>query len=145
MSLVTRTPQQVAESMLGIDTGDRDIKMILFPTVIKEENHCVLLVAFPEDRDMLLYDSRGPESSKRLSEKLPWLKDTGLNREKKSWRLTWCDCPEQSEADACGVFMLMNARFVAEDQGPDEAYSQNDALFLRRYIAASICMGDLPD
>lgn len=141
--LFNATPQQLADRKLDIDP---DISMIFFPTVIKEQKHCILVVALPKDREMVLYDSLGLESTTRLREKLPWIQNTGELKDKQLWAQKWRRCPEQMEADACGVFMLINAKFVADEkQYVNGLYSQKDVPYLRRYIAATICMGAFPD
>ena len=142
ISLGNATPQELADRMLDVEP---DIKLILFPTVIKERKHCILLAAIPEDHEMLLYDPLGVESTRKLQEKVTCIKDTREIEQKQPWGLTWMNCPEQREADACGVFMLVNAIFFGEGKSPRGLYSQKDALFLRRYIAAVICMGMFPD
>ena len=142
LELAAATPQEVAENMLLVDA---DIEMILFPTVIKEQDHCILFVALPQSHVIVVYDSLGPESTKRLQKNLSWIKETGLKPETRFWEVTWMKSPKQGQADACGVFMLINAMLIAEGRDPDGGYSQEDAMFLRRYIAAVICMGELPE
>ena len=135
------TPPEITRNTFRVD---RRIDMIMFPTVIKEQDHCVLVVALPQNRVSVVYNSLGPESTKSLEKTHPWIMEVRLKKETRGWETEWMKCPRQDEADLCGVFMLINALIVVEEKSPDGMYSQEDALFLRRFIAAVICMGELP-
>lgn len=141
LDLATATPQEVAAKAILVNA---DLDMILFPTVIKEQDHCILLVAFPKKHMVLIYDSLGPNSTKVLQKKRPWVKEGRPELGKVPWEVQWAECPQQGEEDACGVFMFINALFLCSEKDPIDGYSQQDVLFLRRYIAAVICMGELP-
>ena len=136
------TPQEVAEK---VELVNADITMILFPTVVKEEDHCILVTAFPQKQVVVVFDSLGPMSSTALQKNCPWIKETGPETEKGIWRVLWLDSPQQGEEDACGVFMLINALIVICEKEPHLCYAREDTLFLRRFIAAVICMGELPE
>ena len=141
LELAGATPQQLTYNILRVNPH---IDMILFPTVIKEQDHHLLLAALPQSRMMAVYDSLGPESTKVVQKTHPWIKEALPKKETWGWEMEWKKCPRQDEADLGGVFMLINALFVGEGKDPDGRYSHEDALFLRRFIAAVICMGELP-
>ena len=111
-------------------------------------------MAFPQKHVMEVYNSLGLSSTRGLQKDCPWLKEDCSEQGKEApaeqetvtvpWDVQWCECPPQGEEDACGIFMLINALFVCLDKDPEGGYSQQDVLFLRRYIAAVICMGELP-
>ena len=141
LELAGAAPPQITYNTLQVDPH---IDMILFPTIIKERDHCVLAVAHSQSRVMVVYDSLGPESTKIVQKTHPWIREARPKREIWGWEMEWKKCPRQDEADLGGVFMLINALFVGEGKEPDGMYSQEDAMFLRRFIAAVICMGELP-
>ncbi|CAD6592582.1 MAG: hypothetical protein ASARMPREDX12_006258 [Alectoria sarmentosa] len=140
LALASATHQEVAERTMMVNA---DIDMILFPTVITTQGHCVLLVAFPQKHVIAVYDSLGYESTRTLQS--AWVKGNSSESETEQWEVKWVDCPRQIEGDACGVFMFINALFLCSEKDPLDGYSQDDVFFLRRYIAAAICMGELPE
>lgn len=148
LELVGTTHQKVAENRALID---RDVDTVLFPTMFPggDEEHCVLLVAFPKRRTIGIYDPRGSGSAKRLRENHSWVEKAqpGESALIAPWviRLMEMDNPMQLEDDACGVFMLINALCLCLAKTPYHTYNQDDVMFLRRYIAAVICMGELPE
>ncbi|CAF9943137.1 MAG: hypothetical protein ALECFALPRED_010691 [Alectoria fallacina] len=139
LDLFTATPQEVAERTMMVSA---DIDMILFPTIITTQDHCVLLVALPQKHVIAVYDSLGYESTRKLQS--AWVKGNSSESETECWEVQWVECPRQGEEDACGVFMFTNALFLCSEKDPLDGYSQEDVFFLRRYIAAVICMGELP-
>lgn len=142
LDLVAATPQQVTENAMLVNPK---IEMVLFPIVIKERDHCILVVAFPKKHMVAVYDSLGSKSSKVLQKSRLWIERKDPQLGEMLWKVWWMDCPLQGEEVACGVFMCMNALFVCVDKDTQEQYSRRDTLFLRRYIAAVICMGKLPE
>lgn len=140
LDLATATPEEVAERTMMVNA---DIDMILFPTIITKQGHCVLLVAFPQKHVIAVYDSLGYESTRKLQS--AWIKGNSSESETECWEVKWVECPRQVEGDACGVFMFINALFLCSEKDPLDGYSQEDVFFLRRYIAAAICMGELPE
>ena len=141
LDLASATPQQVTENVLLVND---DIELILFPTIIKQQDHCILLAAFPHRNLIAVYDSKGPESTAMLQRTLPWIKRYSHEPKEDFWQVMWMECPQQGEEDACGIFMCINALLISSEKGPVDVYSNFDTLFLGRYIAATICMGELP-
>lgn len=141
LDVATATPQEVAANATLVN---EDLEVIFFPTVIKEREHCILLVAFPRKHLVTVYDSLGPKSTRVLQKGRPWVKEGHPEQGTVPWEVQWVECPQQGEEDASGIFMLINALFLCLDKDPVGGYSQQDVLFLRRYIAAVICMGELP-
>lgn len=141
LELAGAAPPVITAKILEVDPH---IGMILFPTVIKERDHCVLAVALPKRHLSVLYDSLGPESTKKFQKTHPWMMEVLPKKETRMWEVKWKNCPRQHEADLSGIFMLINALLVGEEKEPEGMYSHEDALFLRRFIAAVICMGELP-
>ena len=135
------TPMEVAEKKVMVNA---EIDMVLLPTVIKEEDHCLMVVAYPQKNVVAVMDSQGSESTKRLQMDRPWLREERQPKDG-DWEVVWIECPYQRAEVACGVFMLINALFLIEVKDPARGYSHLDATFLRRYVAAVICMGKLPD
>ena len=142
LDIAGATPREVAEKAVLVNA---DIEMILFPTVIKEQDHCILVVVYPQKKVVAVYNSLGHDSTKALTKNRPWLKERYRPTVEDPWETFWIECPHQGEEVACGVFMLINALFAALIKNPADAYSAEDSLFLRRYIAAVICMGKLPE
>ena len=141
LGLLAATPREVAENIMLVNSK---VDTILFPMVIKEEDHCILVVIHPRKTVLTVYDSLGYESTKALQNDRPWLKEHYRPTEKDPWEVKWIECPQQGEEAACGVFMLINALFAALGEDPTHGYSPQDTMFLRRYIAAVICVGKLP-
>ena len=141
LDLAGSTPREVAEKKVMVNAG---IEMVFFPTVIKEEDHCVMVVAYPQKKVVTIMDSRGSESTKRLQEERPWMEEKRQPKEGE-WGVRWIECPHQRAEAVCGVFMLINALFVVIARYPTNMYTFRDAMFLRRYVAGVICMGKLPD
>ena len=141
LELAAATPQEVSEKAILVNA---DIETILFPTVIKEQGHCILLVAYPKKKVLTVYDSLGYDSTKELRKNRPWIKENYRPKEG-DWEVIWIECPHQGEEVACGVFMLINALFAVLIKDTAGGYSAEDSMFLRRYIAAVICMGKLPE
>lgn len=142
LDLAAATPQEVSEKAMLVNA---DIDMILFPTVIKEQDHCILLAACPQRRAIAVYDSLGPESTKALQKKRPWIKEGEVQLEEAVWEVMWLQCTLQGEEAASGVFMFITALLLCRNKTLVGGYSKDDSLFLRRYIAAVICMGELPE
>lgn len=146
LELVAATPQRVVESRALID---QDLDMMLFPTMFQEseEQHCILLVAFPKKHMIVVYDPLGPASTKLLEEKHPWTENYyyGGSQSELPWVVKEKESPVQGEDDVCGIFMFINALCVCLEEEPGGMYTQKDIVFLRRYIAAVICMGTLPE
>ena len=141
LDLVGTSPQEVVEKACMVN-ADADI--VLFPTVINEKDHCILIAVFPHRYTVVVYDPLGPKSTKTLLEKRPWLKEGHGRPGSDQWEVIWMPCTEQGDEAACGVFMLMNALFVSLGMDPSGKYVTGDVLFLRQYVAAVICMGELP-
>lgn len=141
LDVAAATPKEVAQTAMMVD---EDLKMMLFPTVIKERHHCILVVAFPHRKVLTINDSLGFESSRALQKDRPWIKENHRPKDG-DWKVVWLECPNEGEEVACGVFMLMNALFAVLDKDPSNAYCSEDTMFLRRFIAAVICMGELPE
>ena len=141
LDVVGTSPQEVVEKAFMVN-ADADI--VLFPTVITEKDHCILVAVFPHRYTVVVYDPLGPQSTKTLLAKRPWLKEGYARPATEEWEVVWMPCTEQGDEAACGVFMLMNALFVSLETDPLEKYTPNDVLFFRQYIAAVICMGELP-
>ena len=145
LELVAATPQEVAENAAKVNA---DLDMILFPTVINGHNqHCILIVAFPKKHVIAVYDSLGPESTKQAQKQRPWIEKKRRQSEKMSWEVKWLKCPQAPRSGAnhgFADFMFINALLVCSDKDPLHRYSQEDTLFLRRFIAAVICMKELP-
>ena len=141
LDLVGSTPQEVAEKKVMVNAK---IKMVLFPTVIKEQDHCLLVIAYPQKKVVTVMDSQGSESTKRLQQDRPWLKEERHPKDG-DWMVIWTECPHQGEEVAGGVFMLINALFLIMVKTPVGGYTHQDATFLRRYVAAVVCMGELPE
>lgn len=141
LDLAAATPEEVAEKVMLVN---EDLEMMLFPTVIKERHHCILAVAYPRRKVLTIYDSLGFKSSRALQKDRPWIKEN-YRPDDGDWEVIWIECPHQGEEVACGVFMLINALFAVLVKDPAGAYCAEDTMFLRRYIAAIICMGKLPE
>lgn len=141
LDLAAATPKEVAEKAMSVN---EDLRLMLFPTVIKEREHCILAAAYPQKKVLSIYDSRGFRSSKALQKDRPWIKENYKPNEG-DWEVIWIECTYQGEEVACGVFMLINALFAVLVKNPHGGYCSEDTMFLRRYIAAVICMGRLPD
>lgn len=142
LDIAGSTPREVAEKAVLVNA---DIEMMLFPTVIKEQDHSILVVVYPKRKAVAVYNSLGHDSTKTLTKNRPWLKERYRPMGEDPWETIWIECPHQGEEMACGVFMLINALFAALIKDPANGYSAEDTLFLRRYIAAVICMGKLPE
>lgn len=140
LSLVGQTPMEVAEQAWSVNEY---LDLMLFPTVIKERDHCILAVAYPQRRVLTIYDSLGFKSTKALQKDRPWIKEHYRPKEG-NWEVIWMECPHQGEEMACGVFMLINALFAVLVKDPQGGYCPEDSMFLRRYVAAVICVGGLP-
>ena len=141
LDVVGTSPQEVVEKAF---MANADTNIVLFPTVINEKDHCILVAVFPHKYTVVVYDPLGSQSIKQLLEKRPWLKEGYGRPGAELWEVVWMPCTEQGEEAACGVFMLMNALFVSLAMHPSGKYDTSDILFLRQYIAAVICMGELP-
>ncbi|KAL9134212.1 MAG: hypothetical protein Q9175_004606 [Cornicularia normoerica] len=141
LDLAAAAPQEVAEKAMLVNA---DIELMLFPTVIKDQDHCILVAVFPQLHAVTVYDPLGPESTKVLQEKRPWIKEGCVKPGEEMWEVVWFECPQPGEEAACGVFMCINALFVSLRKDPLGNYTKEDTLFLRQYIAAVICKGELP-
>ena len=141
LDVVGSSPQEVVEKAFMVN-ADADI--VLFPTVITEKDHCILVAVFPHRYTVVVYDPLGPKSTKSLLEKRRWLKEGYSRPGTEEWEVIWMTCTEQGDEAACGVFMLMNALFVSLGRDPSDRYGTSDVLFFRQYVAAVICMGELP-
>lgn len=141
LELADSTPQEIAENAA---LADPELDMVLFPTIIKEADHCILAVAMPKKEYIAVYDSLGFESTTVLQKTRSWIKERLIEPEKGIWEVVWFECPQQGEEDACGVFMFINALLVSLDKDPEGSFAKEHTLFLRRFIAAVICMGKLP-
>ena len=142
LDLLTATPTGVAENIASVD---KRIDMILFPRIIKERDHCILVVAHPQEQIIAVYDSLGSKSTKVLRKSNAWMDEDPGDAEKEIWQVSWIDCPLQAGEHACAVFMFINAMCVILGRKPAEMYSCRDTLFLRRFIAAVVCTGELPE
>ena len=142
LDLHAATPREIAENIMLVDSK---VDTILFPTVIKEQDHCILVVAHPRKHELSVYDSLGYKSTKALQKDRPWLKEHYRPTEEDPWEVKWVECPQQGEEAACGVFMLINALFATLSEDPTHGYTPQDTMFLRRFIAAVICTGKLPE
>ena len=135
------TPGEICVKAMLVN---KDLDMVLFPTVIKERNHCVMVVAYPKQFVLTVYDSLGHANTKRLQKHLPWIKEHYRPKEHE-WEVIWIECQKQKDEVASGVFMLINALFAVWIRDTVNRYFPEDSMFLRRYVAAIICMGELPD
>ena len=142
LELATATPIEVAENTASVNNR---IDMIVFPTIIKEQDHCILVVAYPQKHTLAIYDSLGSKSTKELQKSKPWLEESSGDPEDEVWQVMWMGCPQQGEEFASGVSMFINAMFVILGRSPRGKYTPQDTLFLRRFVAAVICMGKLPE
>ena len=136
--LITNSPQQVTENCLMVNPG---IKIVFFPTVIRD--HCILVLAFTGNKVISVYDPRGNKSTLALQKTRPWLRENMA--EEGSWEVTWWSCPQQRKELASGVFMLINSLILYWGGEPKGKYGPEDVMFLRRYVAAVICRGKLPN
>ena len=141
LDLAGSTPREVAEKKVMINAA---IDMVMFPTVSKEQDHCVMVVAYPRRRVIVILDPQGSGSTKRLQQDRPWMKERPRSKSGE-WEVMWLECPHQRAEAACGVLMLINALFLIEVENPAKGYTHQDVMFLQRYVAAVICMGKLPD
>ena len=141
LDVVGTSPQEVVEKAFMVN-ADADI--VLFPTVITEKDHCILVAVFPHRYTVVVYDPLGSKSTKTLLQKRPWLKEGYGRPGTEEWEVIWMSCTEQGDEAACGVFMLMNALFVSLGRDPSDRYGTSDVLFFRQFVAAVICMGELP-
>ena len=141
LDMVGSKPWQVAQRKWIMNAK---IDMVIFPTIVKEQDHCVLVVAYPRKKIVAVLDSKGNESTSRLQEDRPWIEQKHSQRSD-DWQVTWLECPHQKAEGACGIFMLINALCLIMIKAPTIMYTCHDAMFLRRYVAAVICMGKLPD
>lgn len=142
LDVVGTSPQEVVEKAFMVNA---DTDLVLFPTVINEKDHCILVAVLPHRYTVVVYDPLGSQSTKSLVEKRPWLKEGYTRPGMELWEVVWMPCTEQGDEAACGVFMLMNALFASLASHPEGKYDASDVLFLRQYIAAVICMGELPE
>ena len=144
LDLAGSTPREVAEKKRMVNAK---IDTVLFPTIIKEQDHCLLVVAYPQRNVLIVLNSQGTESTKELRTDRPWMQAKDVKDKPKGgdWDVLWVECPHQRAEVACGVFMLINALFIIMVKDPSKGYSHQDAMFLRRYVAAVICMGKLPE
>ena len=142
LEAVTETPIGIAMNAMSVN--DR-IDMILIPRIIKEHDHCILAVAYPQSHSLDIYDSLGSKSTKVLQKDSDWYRQDPGDPQKDVWQVTWIDCPLQGGECASVIFMFINAMCVILDQDPADRYGPRDTLFLRRFIAAVICIGRLPD
>ena len=142
LDLAGTTPQEVVEKL---ELVNADIDLVLFPTAIKEQDHCILVAAFPKTNLLAVYDSLGSKSTKVVQKKCPWIEEKKSVPGQLRWDVVWYECPQQGEELASEVFMLINAVFLSWDKVPTGGYTQADLLFLRRYVAAVICVGELPE
>ena len=139
--LAGSTPRDVAENKMMVN---EKIDMVMFPTVIKEHDHCILVVVLPKKKAILVLDPLGRESIERFEEDYPWTQE---DREPKDddWEVAWLESPHLSVEMASGVFMLVNSLSLITVENPANMYTHLDTSFLRRYIAAVVCMGRLPE
>ena len=142
LDLITATPTDIAKNIASVD---KRVDMILFPTIIKERDHCILVVAYPQKQLIAVYDSLGTKSTKALRKTHPWLLVDPGDPEKDLWQVSWMESQLQGGEHACAVFMFINAMCVVLGRKPAEIYTSRDTLFLRRFIAAVICKGELPE
>ena len=139
--LAGSTPPEIVKRICAI--GQKPT-MVLFPTIIKEDDHYILLVGFPRLKALTIMDSGGSKTTARLAEGRSWLKEN-LEPKGGQWEVRWINCPHPGSEVASGVFMLINALSILVGKNPVNIYTREDATFLRRYVAAVICMGKLPD
>lgn len=139
--LAGSTPQDVAENKVMVDAK---IDQVVFPTVIKEHDHCILVVVMTKRKAILVLDPLGKESTERLEEDRPWIKE---DRQPKDgdWEVAWIPSPHPRAEASSGVFMLINSLSLITIANPAQMYTHQDTTFLRRYIAAVICMGKFPE
>ena len=139
--LAGSTPQDVAENRMMVN---EKIDMVMFPTVIKEHDHCILVVVMTKKQAILVLDPLGNESTERFEEDRPWIEE---DRQPKDgdWEVAWLESPLLGTEMAAGVFMLINSLSLVTIANPAHMFTYQDATFLRRYIAAVICMGKFPD
>ena len=141
LDMVGSTPQVATLKKTMVD---RQLEMVLFPIVIKAEDHCLMVVALPKKNIILVLDPHGSESTKRLQKDRPWIKENHEAKEGE-WEVRWIPCADPGAEVACGVFMLANSLSLIVMGNPGEMYTHQDTTFLRRYIAAVICMGKFPE
>ncbi len=142
LELVAATPQEVAENAAKVN---KDLEVVLFPTIIKSDQRSLLVVAFPKRHFLAVYDSQGREATKALQKERPWIKRKDPDSKEGSWEVRWLECPQAGGPHGSGEFMFINALLVCLEKPTLDTYSQKDTLFLRRYIAAVICMKELPE
>ena len=141
LDLAGSTPQEVAEKRRMVNAK---IDTVFFPTVIQERDHCLLVVAYPKTKVLIVLDPLGSDSTRELQTERPWIKAEDKPKGG-DWEVIWVECPHPRAEVACGVFMLVNALVLLMVKNPAKAYTHQDATFLRRYVAAVICMGKLPE
>ena len=149
LELAGCTPQEVAERPERAELEHPKHEMMFFPTIVPEHDHCVLIVAHPQTHRMTVYDPKISNTLPILAKDRTWLKRyfgqlSAKEWKSSAWEVAWVDCPDADEEGASGVFMLVNALFALSGKEPMKYYSRSDILFLRRYIAAVVCMGELP-
>ena len=141
LDLAGSTPREVAEKRRMVNAK---IDTVFFPTVIKERDHCLLVVAYPKTKVLIVLNPLGSDSTRELQTERPWIKVEDKPKGG-DWEVIWVECPHPRAEVACGVFMLVNALVLLMVKNPAKAYTHQDATFLRRYVAAVICMGKLPE
>lgn len=139
------TDAKASAKEVGIEAATLPtIDTILFPLHVNK-NHWQLVVAFPETRSLVMYDSRlSGQGKQQLVAVRDWIKAAVREAKSVAWDMQEAVCPQQTDDSNCGVFVCINALIVTLEGEPNGWYSHEDSAYLRRFVAAVICKGGYP-
>jgi len=131
-----------------------EMDKIFFPVNIAN-THWTLIVAFMRTKRILYLDSLFGDGRRYLNAVFDWIKDEGLERERRNRtvikvnRTEWAlidgveGMPSQTNGFDCAVFVCVNADFVSDDIPLVGAYTQADMPHFRNKIGTDIIRGTI--
>lgn len=117
---------------------------ILLPLYLEGSRHWVLFLIGFARKTMIYMDSLGTGMQDTVEKVLTWVQELMGESHRESWTVMQKECPVQAEEASCGVCMCINAVLSSQEGDVSTAYSAKDIPWLRRWIAAIICQGQLP-
>ncbi|XP_054259596.1 uncharacterized protein LOC128984314 [Macrosteles quadrilineatus] len=97
--------------------------ILFFPIHVDVGNgHWALIVARPQHRDIVSFDSLGLEHNRRMEQVKEFLEKDTRKRKRKSSQTSWSTlnmltaCPQQKNTHDCGVFVCLFADLLMREQ-----------------------------